>query len=429
MNYDDTIQYLYNQYPVFQHQGATAYKPGLERSLALDKLFDFPHKYFKSIHIGGTNGKGSTSHALAAVLQQAGYKVGLYTSPHLVDFRERIRINGQMIDKDFVIDFVDNYKDDFEPLACSFFELTMMMAFHYFKINKVDIAIIEVGLGGLLDSTNIIHPELAIITNISKDHTQFLGSTLEDIAKQKAGIIKKAVPVVVGNASGKIKQIFEETANEQSAPFFFANQRNVDIVAEKFKWKVNDKVFGEFYYELGGLAQKENIKTILTAIELLNKQEINVSETAVRYALNNISELTGLMGRWQILQERNPKIICDTGHNIAGLEYVSEQLKAEQVEKLHIIIGFANDKDITDILSILPKYATYYFVRANIDRALAAEDLFSKAQLFSLKGTTFSSIQSAFDTALNAASGNDCIFIGGSNFVVGEFLSFYKKQN
>lgn len=428
MNYNETLEYLYSQYPVFQHKGAVAYKPGLDRSLALDTLFASPHRCYKTIHIGGTNGKGSTSHALAAVLQQSGYKVGLYTSPHLVDFRERIRVDGQKIDESFVVDFVAQFKRDFEPLCCSFFELTMMMAFYYFKVQKVDVAIIEVGLGGLLDSTNIIHPELSIITNISKDHTQFLGSSEEDIARQKAGIIKGGVPVIIGNAKNNVRQVFEEISKNNNTDIFFAEKRVVCLESKNLQWYVNDAIYGRFYYELGGLAQQENIKTVLTAIELLNNKGFNIKIDAVRYALGHICELTGLMGRWQIVKTRNPKIICDTGHNIAGIRYVVQQLEMEFAKNLHIIVGFANDKDIADILSVLPKTGIYYFVRANIDRALDEDVLLSMAQQFGLVGCAYPSISNAFEEAQKVAQLDDCIFIGGSNFVVGEFLSFYEED-
>lgn len=430
MNYNQTLDYLYNQLPVFQRDGASAYKPGLERSIALDKIFNHPHQSYKTIHVGGTNGKGSTSSTLAAILQSAGYKVGLYTSPHLVDFRERIRVNGEMIDKSYITEFVNNHKTDFEPLQCSFFELTMMMALCYFRTQEVDVAIIEVGLGGLLDSTNIISPELSIITNISLDHTQFLGKTEQEIATQKAGIIKPNVSTVIGYANNQVKQIFIDKAEEVGASIFFAWENpyfkkvsfsnGVTILEDD---KNNSLVFG-----LGGLAQKENANTIMCAIQQLKLLNFTISNGAIEKGFRDVVKLSGLLGRWQIIQNE-PTVICDTAHNIAGITYNVEQLKMMEYSKLHIIIGFANDKDISAIMSILPKDATYYFVNASINRALKADVLYHIAKDYNLQGEPYSSIEDAYRAALTDSNSSDIIFIGGSNFVVGEFLEkleFYR---
>lgn len=423
--YDNTINYLYNQYPVFQNIGGDAYKPGLERSEKLDSLFNHPHQHYKTIHIGGTNGKGSTSHALAAVLQKSGYTVGLYTSPHLVDFRERIRINGEMIDKNYVINFVEKNKSDFEPFGCSFFELTMMMAFCYFRDQNVDVAIIEVGLGGLLDSTNIISPTLSIITNISLDHTQFLGNTVDEIATQKAGIIKPNIPIVIGSTTGNTKNIFTEYAKLNHSPIFFAEDMDNLIIREQDShYLVESKKWGNLIYELGGFAQKENIKTILCSLDILQDQGFNITSKSVEEGLSDITGITHLRGRWEILNDKYPFIVCDTGHNIGGVEYVVKQLNSLKTNDLRIMIGFANDKDIDKILKILPKNATYYFVAANTPRAMDAAQLKIKANIFGLLGESYKSIEEAFNIANQNHNEDTCIFIGGSNFVVGELLSF-----
>ena len=429
MTYKETTEYLFSQLPVFQHVGGSAYKPGLDTSLALDKLFNHPHKAYKTIHVGGTNGKGSTSHTIAAILQEAGYKVGLYTSPHLVDFRERIRVDGVMIDESYVIDFVEKYKTDFEPLNCSFFELTMMMSFCYFRDQKVDVAVIEVGLGGRLDSTNIILPDLSIITNIGLDHTQFLGTTLVKIASEKAGIIKENTPVVIGEANDEVKEVFLEKAFECDAPIAFADfeQPIIDSAQKDGKWSYTTNNYPVIVGELGGNVQLNNANTILIAISKLKQLDYDISEDAVLSGFANVTSLTGLMGRWQILQD-NPKVVCDTGHNKDGIKYIVEQLRTEKYAQLHIIIGVANDKDISEILALMPQEATYYFVNAQINRALPAKELKKKADEYQLKGDAYSTIWQAFEDALLTSKSNDLIFIGGSNFVVGEFLELYNKK-
>ena len=423
MNYKETTEYLFSQLPVFQKIGGEAYKPGLGNTEKLDKIFNHPHLAYKTIHVGGTNGKGSTSHTLAAVLQQAGYKVGLYTSPHLVDFRERIRVNGEKIAEQYVIDFVDLNRSEFEPVEASFFELTMMMAFCYFREQKVDVAIIEVGLGGRLDSTNIITPELSVITNIGLDHVQFLGDTIRKIATEKAGIIKPNVPVVIGESSNEIRDIFSDRAKEVDTRIVFAEDTPQVISSQLIdnKWSYTTPRLQNIEGELGGLAQLKNANTILTSIEELRMCEFNISDQAIYSGFKNVCELTGLMGRWQVIQN-NPKVVCDTAHNKDGVKYVAQQLAITKCGKLHIIIGFANDKDVTHIVEMFPKQAEYYFVNAQISRALPAKDLQIIAQNHGLHGKVYSTIKEAYTQAIENAEANDLIFVGGSNFVVGEFL-------
>lgn len=426
MTYKETIEYLYNQLPVYQQVGGTAYKEGLDNSLALDELFDHPHRKYKTIHVAGTNGKGSTSHLLAAILQQSGYKVGLYTSPHLVDFRERIRVNGEKISKQYIVDFVKYNKHNFEPIEPSFFELTMMMAFKYFADNKVDVAVIEVGLGGRLDSTNIITPDLSIITNISKDHTQFLGDTLEKIAGEKAGIIKKDIPVVIGEASDTIRNVFESTAKGVGAPVIFAEDEHMikSLVPTASGWLFDTRKFDQIKGQLMGYAQVKNAATVLTAVQELQRIGYSVNTKAIREGFTYVCEITGLMGRWQILQT-NPKIICDTAHNIGGMQYIVEQLANERYEKLHFILGMVNDKDISSVLEILPKNASYYFTKANIPRSLDEKDLARQAEEKSLKGKVFPTVKEAIQAAQQAVAPKDLIFIGGSNFIVADALEYF----
>lgn len=425
MNYQETVQYLYNQLPVYQNVGGSAYKEGLDNSLALDKYFGHPHRKYKTVHVGGTNGKGSTSHLLAAILQQSGYKVGLYTSPHLVDFKERIRINGTKISEEYIVNFVDKHKANFEPIHPSFFELTMMMAFCYFADEEVDIAIIEVGLGGRLDSTNIISPVLSVITNISLDHTQFLGDTLTKIASEKAGIIKPHIPIVIGEAEGKVRKVFEEKAQSVDAPVIFAEDQNLIHEVDKLdngSWLFQTDAFPNLKGELGGLPQIKNAATVLCAVDALRKQGVHTTIQSVYSGFGMVTKLTGLMGRWQIIQEKNPKIICDTGHNTGGIKYVSEQLLAEKCDHLRIVIGMVNDKDITHVLELLPKKAIYYFTRATIDRALDEHELAELGKSHQLHGQVFHTVEEAVKTAISDATTNDVVFIGGSNFVVAEAL-------
>lgn len=408
MNYAEAIEILYNQAPMFQHLGKSAYKTGLETTYRLDDIFGNPHRNYKTIHVAGTNGKGSTSHLLAAVLQQSGYKVGLYTSPHLRDFRERIRINGTMITEQTVCRFVETAQPLIEKLHPSFFEITTAMAFKYFAEQKVDVAVIETGLGGRLDCTNIITPEISIITNISFDHTDLLGNTLQEIAHEKAGIIKAGVPVIIGETQPEIADIFTAKAAEAGADIIFA-----DI-------EMKDKPLPEC--EMKGLYQNKNRATVMTAIETLRRNNIfKISDEAVHSGFSQVLELTGIMGRWQTISE-NPKIICDTGHNEAGIKFVTEQLKHEKYTKLRIIIGMVSDKKTDKILALLPQDAIYYFTKAQIPRALNEHELQQQAAHAGLKGSTYKSVTDAITAAKQEASKDDLIFIGGSNFTVAEAL-------
>ena len=428
MNYNQTIEYLYNSLPVFHHIGGAAYKPGLENSIRLMNVLENPQNKYKTIHVAGTNGKGSVSHFLSAILQSAGYKVGLYTSPHLVDFKERIRVNGEMISEQYVIDFVENNTNLFEIVKPSFFETTMAMAFNYFAYCEVDVAVIEVGLGGRLDSTNIINPVLSVITNISFDHTQFLGDTLEKIAFEKAGIIKPNTPVVIGESLPETKSVFFEKAKNENAEIIFAEDKYyikcVDF--EDVNIVVDAPGFEEMRIGLRGEYQRKNVTTTLTAIDKLKSIGFDISEKNIRNGFENVMKLTGLQGRWQILQKK-PVVIIDTGHNKAGIQYVVNQLNDSIFKKLHFVIGMVNDKDISGVLTLLPKNADYYFTNANIMRALKAEELKEQAEKFDLKGNTYSSVEKAIKAALKNATKEDMIFIGGSNFVVGEALPFFVK--
>ena len=428
MEYNEAIEYLYRQLPMFSRIGAAAYKPGLDTSLNLDKYFNHPHRNFKSIHIGGTNGKGSTSHMLAAILQSEGYKVGLYTSPHLVDFRERIRVNGEMIPQEEVVRFVEQF------IACdydghpSFFELTMMMAFDYFSRAKVDYAIIEVGMGGRLDSTNIITPIGCVITNISWDHTQFLGETLPQIAAEKAGIIKKDIPVVIGEADDEIKEVFKNKALSVGTSITFAEEQS--YIKEFVSTDNFTDTFGNtFSCQLSGDYQRKNINTVRSAIEMLRSLGIKISDYAIENGYRNVCSLTGLAGRWMQLAQ-SPLTICDTGHNQAGLQYNLKQLDhliaTRTNAKLHIVMGFVADKDIEHIIQLFPKNATYYISNAQIPRALPVDQLAEKCSSIGLEFTKYSTVESAYIAAKNAASDNDIIYIGGSTFVVADLLASLK---
>lgn len=409
MDYQDTLTYLYNSTPMFQQVGGSAYKEGLENTLALDEHFGHPHRKFRTIHVAGTNGKGSCSHTIAAILQEAGYSVGLYTSPHLVDFRERIRVNGQPIPEEYVIRFVEEERCFFEPLHPSFFELTTAMAFRYFADVEIDVAVIEVGLGGRLDCTNIIHPDLCIITNISLDHTQFLGNTLPQIAREKAGIIKSGIPVVIGETTPETKSVFQKRAGEVNAPIYFAEENGRED-------------YPGIEYELQGFYQKKNSRTILTALPLLKEAGYRQDEQSVRRGFAHVTELTGLMGRWQKLQN-HPTLICDTGHNVGGITYIVEQLKQQAFHNLHIIIGMVNDKDIQGVLALLPEDAIYYFTQASVKRALPANDLQKLAESAGLKGNCYPDVPSAVRAAQEKSLPEDFIFVGGSSFIVADLLA------
>jgi folylpolyglutamate synthase/dihydrofolate synthase len=425
MNYKETLEYLYTQMPMFQQIGSKAYKEGLENTCALDEYFHHPHTKYRTIHIAGTNGKGTCSHTLAAVLQEAGYKVGLYTSPHLVDFRERIRINGEMISEEYIIAFVNKYRSSFEPLYPSFFEITTSMAFLYFAEMKVDVAIIEVGLGGRLDCTNIINPDLSIITNISFDHTSLLGDSLEKIAFEKAGIIKRETPVIIGEAVPETRKVFIEKAAERNAPIIFAEDEQVlkSVKTEPDgSFFYETKYYGSFHGELKGLYQIKNTNTLLSALHQLDNIGYNIKIPNVVRAFGYVIESTGLMGRWQILQT-DPRIICDTAHNVAGIKYIVEQLNMQSYRELHIVFGMVNDKDISGVMALLPTNAHYYFTKASIERALPEEELKEIAGKYGLTGETYPNVVSALKDAQKKSSYEDVIFVGGSSFIVADLLS------
>jgi len=429
MNYQQTLDYLFSQLPAFHRIGKAAYKADLNNTLALDEYFNHPHRSFRTIHVAGTNGKGSTSHMLASVLAKAGYKVGLYTSPHLKDFRERIRINGAVIPEKNVIDFVEKHKAIFEKIKPSYFEMTVAMAFDYFSQEKVDIAVVEVGLGGRLDSTNIITPELSIITNIALDHTDLLGDTLQKIAFEKAGIIKPNVPVVISQSLPETKQVFRDKAKETGSPIYFAEKEYKVLTVDRQNpdWqsfniqRSNGLTLKDIRLDLRGSYQKLNILGVMLAFDILKEKGYNISDKNIREGLQTASLSTGLMGRWQKLQEK-PLIICDTGHNVDGITQITEQLSKVKREKLHIVIGMVGDKDIEGVLSLLPNDAVYYFTKASIPRALNELALAEKAAKFNLKGNTYPTVQNALDDAKRNANPNDLIFIGGSTFVVAEVV-------
>ncbi len=415
MTYQETIQYLFTQTPVFEKSGASAYKEGLSNTLALDEHFDHPHSKFKTIHIAGTNGKGSCSHTIAAILQAKGYRVGLYTSPHLVDFKERIRINGACIEEDYVVEFVRRERDFFEPLQPSFFEIVTAMAFKYFAEKGVDIAVVEVRLGGRLDCTNIINPILSDITNISCDHTQFLGNTLEAIACEKAGIIKANVPVVIGEALPETRPVFADKARKMNAPIHFAEE--MDTCLEKGEPTADD-----YEFELQGFCQGKNKQTILCAAKVLG-----IAPIYIKQGMANVCEMTGLEGRWQVLRHR-PVVVCDTGHNAAGWEHLSRQIMAQNCEHLRIVFGMVDDKDIDTVLDMLPRCASYYWTKANTQRAISPNDIKAKAEIRNLEGQVYPDVQSAYRHALEEAGENDFIFVGGSSYVVADLLTNCKRS-
>lgn len=425
MTYNDTIHYLYNKLPVFQKTGTSAYKEGLENTLAIDQRLSHPHQNYRTIHVAGTNGKGSVSHTIAAILQQAGYKTGLYTSPHLVDFRERIKVNGQMIPEDFVTSFVEEHKSFFDNIHPSFFEVTTAMAFDYFSKANVDVAVIEVGLGGRLDCTNIISPGLSIITNISFDHTTLLGNTLPAIAVEKAGIIKSGIPVVIGEFTTETKPVFIKTAKEKGSPIHFAEEEsmiNSSELLQEGKWKFETIEYPGLIGELGGLVQKKNAETILRSVKILKERGYNIPDQSVYEGFANVTRITGLQGRWQCAGY-NPKIVLDTGHNTGGIQYIAKQLSNKKYRQLHIIIGMVDDKDVTAVLKLLPRDAVYYFTKASVQRALNENILAEKANENGLYGQTYPTVKEAFEAAKKAATTEDFIFIGGSTFIVADALS------
>ena len=405
MNYLDTLNWMFQQLPMYQRKGKTAFRKDLTNTLKLSCHLGKPHQKFKSIHVAGTNGKGSTSHMLASILQEAGYKVGLYTSPHLKDFRERIRINGKVVSKQFVIGFIKRNKSFFEINNLSFFEMTVGMAFDYFAKQNVDVAVIEVGLGGRLDSTNIITPELSVITNIGFDHVQFLGNTLEKIAYEKAGIIKENIPVVIGQTQHETKPVFKEKAKLNNSDIYFADQ-------------LIDNVFGS---DLKGAYQIHNIKTVIQSVNILKVSGFQISEGDLKNGLLNVTQNTGLQGRWQILGH-NPKIVCDTAHNKEGLTFVLQQIELETYNKLHIVFGAVNDKDLNTVIPLFPKHAKYYFCKPNVPRGLDVDQLRSVFNSNGLKGEAYNSVKEAFETAVYSAQREDLIYVGGSTFVVAEII-------
>ena len=428
MNYNETLNWMFNKLPMYQRIGASAYKADLNTTIEIINYLDNPQHSFKSIHIAGTNGKGSTSHSLASVFQEAGYKTGLYTSPHLRDFRERIRINGEMIPENEVVEFIEKHKNKLEELELSFFEMTVAMAFDYFRKEKVDIAIIEVGMGGRLDSTNVINPELCVITNISLDHVKFLGENEGQIAVEKAGIIKPETAVVIGETQEGSKDVFIETAKEKNSPIFFADKimeckkdDTYSIEYQKFDiYKNNELYLKDLKYPLLGNYQKKNLATVICALDIL-KDSFKIEETHIINGLANVVKNTSLMGRWQVIN-RNPLAIADTGHNVAGINEVNRQLAETKYNKLHFVLSVVNDKDIDGILQLLPKEAEYYFCKADIPRGLSANILAEKAINCGLQGKVYESVRQAYSTALDNAQEGDLVFVGGSNFTVAEVV-------
>ncbi len=428
MNYLQTLAYLYSQLPMYQRIGHAAYKADLNNTIEICRLLGNPENKFRTIHIAGTNGKGSTSHFLASVLQSAGYKTGLYTSPHLKDFRERIKINGKMISQKKVVDFVAKNKKHFEKIKPSFFEMTVGLAFDYFANEKVDIAVIETGMGGRLDSTNVITPLLSVITNIGYDHEFFLGNTLEKIAAEKAGIIKPKTQVVIGETQKETEKIFRKKAKQENAPIIFADNL-FSIKNSKTKGRfleldlLKDKkiLLKRVQLELTGIYQQKNIKTVIAAVDCLKKSGFIISEQSFRSGVKNVVTKTGIKGRWQKLSS-SPLAYCDTGHNIDGIKQVLKQIASVKHKKLHFVFGAVSDKKIEPVLEILPKNALYYFCRPQIPRGLSELELFDKALLFNLKGKTFPSVKTAFVAACKAAGKYDLVFAGGSTFVVAEVL-------
>lgn len=404
--YHEILEWLFAQLPMYQKQGASAYRKDLTNTILLSDYLGNPEKEIKTIHIAGTNGKGSTSSMIASVLQEAGYKVGLYTSPHLKDFRERIKINGEEISEKFVCDFVLEHKSFFEKNNLSFFEMTVGLAFDYFKKQKVDVAVIEVGMGGRLDSTNIITPLISVITNIGLDHTQFLGNTLSEIASEKAGIIKPNIPVVIGEYTKKTKAVFKKKAKETKSKIYFAS----DLIAKTQK------------SDLIGKYQEKNKKTALQTLTILKEKNLfEISDENIKNGFQNVVKNTGLLGRWQILQE-NPKIICDSAHNKHGLDIVLSEIQKEKFKQLHIVFGAVNDKDLDSVLPLFPKNATYYFCKPDVPRGLETDILQQKASEFFLFGQSYPSVKNALENAKKNASPNDLIFVGGSTFVVAEVV-------
>ncbi len=434
MNYKETVEFLFSNLPMFQRIGPAAYKANLDNTHALDEHFGHPHKSFKTIHIAGTNGKGSVSHMLAAVLQTAGYKTGLFTSPHLLDFRERIRVNGELISEDYVCRFVNENTSLIEKISPSFFELTTLMAFRYFADSKVDIAVIETGMGGRLDSTNIITPLVSVITNIGLDHTQFLGNTPELIAGEKAGIIKAGIPVVIGEWQKETEAVYLNFSQKLNSELFFASKTyNIPVSLQSpdrkqimYIHKGEALVYDNLAVDLLGLYQRKNIATVLMTIDCLRESGAQISKESIYTGLQNVRSITGLRGRWETIGY-NPLIICDTGHNAAGITEVVEQIKQTPYKNLHFVFGMVSDKDPGSVLALLPKNAFYYFTKADIPRAMNPESLLLKATEFGLKGEVFQEISEAVEVAKAKAEKEDLVFIGGSTFIVAGALKHFSE--
>lgn len=420
-SFQQALDYLYKNLPMFQRVGAPAIKKGLANTIELCKALDNPQEKFKSIHVAGTNGKGSTSHMIAAVLQSSGYKTGLYTSPHLKQFTERIRINGEEAEKNYVVEFVNRIQPLIEKIQPSFFEITVAMAFDYFSRHNIDVAVIEVGLGGRLDSTNVIHPVLSVITNIGMDHTEILGDTLEKIALEKAGIIKDKVPVVISERQPNIDQVFIDVAGSLQSPVYFASDTfTLHSAGDNSSVAKDQQLFlDRITLDLKGGYQRKNILGVMQAIELLRESGFVISDKAIREGLSHVTALTGLKGRWQKLGEK-PLVICDTGHNAEGIQEIVDQIHLQRYKKLYVVLGMVRDKDIKRVLNILPKEAQYYFCQAKIPRAHDARELQEKAKEFGLMGEVIPDVNMAIKAARQAATSEDMIFIGGSTFVVAE---------
>ncbi len=428
-DYETTVNWMFRQIPMYQRTGKAAYKIDLEKTYRIDEYFSEPHKSYKTIHVAGTNGKGSVSHTLASILQEAGYKVGLYTSPHMKDFRERIRVNGEMITKNDVTRFITGNKRFFEEIKPSFFEMSVAMAFKYFEEQRVDVAVIEVGMGGRLDSTNIIYPEISIITNIGLDHTAFLGNSLQSIAREKAGIIKKGIPVVIGESQPETKPVFREKAEHVKTSLFFADEDYIlepSVIFDPLKnsIKVFDKKTDQYLYELTtdllGAYQRKNLATVLKALDLL-KGTFLFKAKDVQKGLSKVKKNTGFLGRWQVL-ETSPLILCDTAHNAEGVKTNMEQLEKMDYYHIHFVLGFVNDKNLEGVLSLFPKDAHFYFTKANIPRALDENNLKQQAAKAGLNGHAYPTSEEALNAAKKAANPNDMIYVGGSTFVVSEVI-------
>lgn len=425
MTYQETIDYIFSRMPSFQNVGTSGYKPGIESMIEMDNYFGHPHESYRTIHVGGTNGKGSVSHTLASILQSSGYKVGLFTSPHLRDFRERIRVNGEMVPESYVIDFVEKHRALIEKVTPSFFEVCVAMAFDYFRQEQVDVAVIEVGLGGRLDSTNLISPDLCVITNISMDHMNLLGDTEVKIAGEKAGIIKQGVPVVIGEAEGAVKQLFIDKAEEVNTPIYFADTQKSEFLGIEASYRQQFQLFqiGEELVRtpLMGIYQEKNMATALRAVEELKHLGYAITKESMRHGFEHTIDQTHLLGRWQRLKEV-PYVVCDTGHNVGGIQYVVKQLKSIPCKQLRIVFGMVGDKDVSHVLELMPKEAIYYFTKAQSHRAMPEGKLRDLAAEKGLNGTTYPTVEEAYQAALKDADDADLIYVGGSTYLVAEII-------